>query len=195
MQLHIFIPGVFGLHGAAVIDGVENVEHSVPAVRHFRGDLDPAICSVGVVFIGQCAFAINIPVDNQVIMDRLRKLTVHNLFAAACTREHLAFEEVCGDRNRTIRDRIRKLGLQAFGKAVVALAGNDGQHIDCMDIVSQHIGVHAPAVLIDAKAQAASHFLPFTDFAAALLQRADLEHVRVIPAFPQGGVRKDKANG
>ena len=57
-----------------------------------------------------------------------------------------------------------------------------------MHIVSENIGIHALTVLIDAKTQTAPDFLPLANLAAALFQRANLEHVRVIPAFAQSGV-------
>ena len=192
MQLHILIPGILWLHGAAVIDGIKDTQHGIPAVRHFLGNLDLSICFVSVVFIRQCAFAINVPVDNQVVMDCLSKLAVHNLFVALCIHKHFAFEEICGDSHRATGDCIRKLGLQALGKAVVALAGNDRQHIDRMDIISQYIGIHALADLIDAQTQAASHLLTLADLAAALFQSTDLKHIRVIPALAQRRVGEDE---
>ena len=57
-----------------------------------------------------------------------------------------------------------------------------------MHIVAQNIRIHAFAVLVDTQTQAAANLLPFADFTAALFQRADLEHVRIVPAFPEGRV-------
>ena len=125
-------------------------------------------------------------------MDRLSQFAVHNLFVTACIYKHLAFEEVCGDGHRTTRNCIRKLGLQTLGKAVVALAGNDRQHIDCMNIVAHHIRIHALAVLIDAQPQTASHFLPLAYLTAALFQRTDLEHIGVVPTLTQRRVGENE---
>ena len=61
-----------------------------------------------------------------------------------------------------------------------------------MHIVAQRVGVHAFAILIDAQAQATAHLLSFPDIAAALFQGADLEYIRVIPAFAQGRVGENE---
>lgn len=69
---------------------------------------------------------------------------------------------------------------------------NHRQYIDGVNIIAQHIGIHALTVLIDAQAQAASDFLPLTHFAVALFERMDLEHIRVVPTFAQRRVGEDK---
>ena len=54
--------------------------------------------------------------------------------------------------------------------------------------------VHAVAVLVDGQAQAAADFLAARDGVVAVLERADDEHVRVVPAFAQRRVREDEAH-
>ena len=54
--------------------------------------------------------------------------------------------------------------------------------------------VHALAILIDTEAHTTADFLPLADVASALLQRADLEDVRIVPAFLERGVREDEAH-
>ena len=48
--------------------------------------------------------------------------------------------------------------------------------------------------MIDAQAQSATDFLPLANLAAALFQRTNLEHVRVVPAFTQRGVRENETH-
>ena len=62
-----------------------------------------------------------------------------------------------------------------------------------MHLASQKIGIHALPLLVHTQAESPSHFLPFAGFRIALFQRADLEHVRIVPSFAQRRVRKDKA--
>lgn len=45
-------------------------------------------------------------------------------------------------------------------------------------------------VLIDTQTQAAPELLAFLDLALGLVQRTDLEHIGIVPAFLQGGVGK-----
>ena len=61
-----------------------------------------------------------------------------------------------------------------------------------MNAVAAALHIHPVAVLIDAKAQTTTDFLPLRRVAVRVLQSADLEHIRVIPAFTQCGVGEDK---
>ena len=63
-----------------------------------------------------------------------------------------------------------------------------------MYLIAQNIGIHTVSVLVDAQTQPAAHFLALANLTAALLQGTDLEHIGVVPTFPQGGVREDKAH-
>ena len=47
-------------------------------------------------------------------------------------------------------------------------------------------------VLVDAQTQAATNFLAFLDLTLGFVQRTNLEHIGIVPAFSQGRVRKDK---
>ena len=51
----------------------------------------------------------------------------------------------------------------------------------------------ALAVLIDGQAQAAADFLPLLHGAAGFVQRANLEDVRIVPAFAKCRVAEDEA--
>lgn len=61
-------------------------------------------------------------------------------------------------------------------------------------MVAQYIRILAFTLLIHAKAHSSSHFLAFLGLIIRVLQGADLEHVRIVPTFLQGGVRKDEAD-
>ena len=182
------------MHSAAVIDGIKNIDHRIAAVRHFLRDLNCTICFIGIIFIGQYTLLVDIAVDNQIKINCLSRIAVHNLFVVSGVHNDLALEEVGSNRHGAIRNRIGKLSLQALCKAVIALTGDDGQHIDRMNIIAKDIGIHTLAVLIDAQAQSATDFLTFANLAAALFQCANLEHVRVVPAFAQRGVRENETH-
>ena len=66
--------------------------------------------------------------------------------------------------------------LQPVGKFVVAFVRHDGERIDLEAVM-------ADAVLVDAEAQAAADLLPLLHGARRLVQRADLEDVRIVPAL------------
>ena len=187
LQLHILVTGVLRLHGAAVIDGIKNIDHRIAAVRHFLRNLNRAVCFVGIIFVSQYT-ALDISVGDQFLEDCLRRITVHDLLVASGIHNDLALEEVGSNRHRASCNRIGKLSLQALCKAVIALTGDDGQNIDGLHIISEHVGIHALAVLIDAQAQTATDLLPLANLAAALFQCANLEHIRVVPAFAQCGM-------
>ena len=82
--------------------------------------------------------------------------------------------------------------MQSVYKSCIALAGNNGQDVDILHLISQHFRIHAVSVLIHAQTQTTAYFLPLLRGAVAVLQGADLEDIRVIPAFPQGRVGEDE---
>ena len=92
----------------------------------------------------------------------------------------------------TVGNRLGHLRLQAFGKRVVALTGNDSEDVDVMHVVTKDIGIHPLATLVDTQAQATPDLLALADIVAALLQGADLEHIWVVPPLPQSGMGKDE---
>ena len=194
MQLDILVAGVLRLHGAAIIDGIKNIDHRITAIVNFLRNLNRTVCFVSIIFISQYALLVDIAVDNQIKINRLRRIAVHNLFVASGIHNDLTLEQISSNRHRTSGNCIGKLSLQALCEAVIAFTGDNGQNIDGLHIVSKHVGVHAFAVLIDTQAQTATDLLPLANLAAALFQCANLEHVRVVPAFAQCGVRENEAH-
>jgi hypothetical protein len=77
------------------------------------------------------------------------------------------------------------LGLQTAGEVVVAFVGDNHQLVDVL--VKNTL-----AVLIDGKAQATTDFLSLASGGAALVERANLEDVRVIPALAQRRMAEDE---
>ena len=102
-------------------------------------------------------------------------------------------EEFCGCGLGTVIQIILNIGLQRRYKVLIALAGNNRQHIQVMHRCTTGGGIHAVAVLVDAQAQATAHFLPLCNVAVGVLQGANLEDIGVVPTFPQGGMGEDEA--
>ena len=75
--------------------------------------------------------------------------------------------------------------LQVLGELLVALGGDDRERVDVE-------AAQALALLVDAQTQAAADRLAALALGAHLAQRANLEDVRVVPAFAQGGVGEDE---
>ena len=61
-----------------------------------------------------------------------------------------------------------------------------------MHAVAAALHIHTVAVLVDAKTQTATDFLPLCGIAVRMLQSADLEHIRVVPALAQSRVGENE---
>lgn len=82
-----------------------------------------------------------------------------SVLRAVGEQQSLSLEVInCGE-SRTFTQRFTCLLLQVVHKGAVTFVGNDGQPINVMYAVAQRFVVHAVAVLINAQAQATSHFL------------------------------------
>ena len=71
------------------------------------------------------------------------------------------------------------------GEVLVALVGHDVELVD-------RFVEHPLPVLVHRQPQAAADLLPLLHGTAGLVQRANLEDVRVVPAFAQGGMAEDE---
>ena len=194
MQLHIVTTCIFRHHGSAVINGVDDFNDRSRRIRHLLGNLDLMISLVGIVFIGENAFPVNIAIDNQIKMDSSCCILIDNLLIALIILDHLTNKQIFRNCTRSIRHSFSDFCLQSLRETVIAFTGNDSQHIDILYFFAQHVGVHTLTVLIHAEAQATPDFLPLTHLTVALLQGADLEYIRVIPALSQRRMREDKTN-
>src|SRR5699024_4911505 len=59
-------------------------------------------------------------------------------------------------------------------------------------LVSTALCIHPVSPLIHTQPEATAHFLPLSGLVVGMFEGADLEHVGVIPAFPQSGMGEDK---
>ena len=143
--------------------------------------------------ISNATLAVNVAACNQIKVDTLSQLRIYGKLVSIVVGQNLVAEQIGIDHTGTVCNCFCQLALQPSCEGIVAFAGDNGQQIDVMDIVTQDIGIHAVAVLIDAETQTAADFLALTDFAAALLQSADLEHIGVVPTFSEGRVGEDEA--
>ena len=75
--------------------------------------------------------------------------------------------------------------LQVLGELLVALGGDHGQRVDLE-------AAQALAVLVHAQAQAAADGLAALALGPHVAQGANLEDVRIVPAFAQRGVGEDE---
>lgn len=76
--------------------------------------------------------------------------------------------------------------LQRGHKIFIAFAGDDSQSVDFLNFGTQLSFVHSITGTVDADTEATACFLALICGAVtAMLQRADLEYVRVVPAFAQ----------
>ena len=91
---------------------------------------------------------VNVSVDNQVKVNRRCSVAVDDLRVAAGIGDFVTDKQFRRHLSRTVCNSLRNFALQPFGKGVVALAGDNGQHIDMMHIVAQNGCVHAVAVLM-----------------------------------------------
>ncbi len=76
--------------------------------------------------------------------------------------------------------------METGREGLEGLVGDDGEAVDLLV-------VDALAGLVDGKAEAAADHLAPLGFGPRFAQGADLEDVRVVPAFAQGGVGEDEA--
>jgi len=79
------------------------------------------------------------------------------------------------------------LRLVALDVAFVALIGDHGQDVDLRI-------VDAAAILIDGESDAPSDLLSLPHLGDSLVQRANLEDVRVVPTLTERGVREDEGD-
>ena len=96
-------------------------------------------------------------------------------------------------RLRTIVQLRLHLLLQIADKSRIALARDHRQHIHLMHRISQHHPIHPLARLIDREAQPSAHLLPLRRHTRRMLQRTDLEHIRIVPALAQRRVGENHA--
>ena len=143
-----------------------------------------------MVLLSDVALLVHVPVLDKVELD-VSSLVVGNRDRTSRRGHNLAREVGLVGHLRTGRQRVTDVLLQRSDEVLVALAGHHGEHVHVMDDGGM---VHAVAMLIDGQAQASADFLAAGDGVVAVLERADDEHVGVVPAFAQRRVREDEAH-
>ena len=121
-------------------------------------------------------------------MDSRCHVTCDQEFIALIILNQLIDKEISGDCLRSVSNSLCHFSLQAFRKGIVTFTGNNGKYVYIMNVVAQSINIHTLTVLIDTKPKSATYFLALTDIAAALLQCANLENIRIIPSFTKSGM-------
>ena len=148
-------------------------------------------CDISAILVRDPALHIHIAVLNQIELDSIGLLTV-NQGRHVVYLNILALEVLTrSNRGSVIKHRFN-IRLQVRNEGLVALAGNNRQGVDFMHAVTAALHIHTVAVLVDTKAQATTDFLPLCGIAVRMLQSADLEHIRVVPALAQGRVGEDE---
>ena len=174
---------------------IDRLDERMDAVCHrlefFRQFHDGSVPDCLAVLVRHLAVHVHIAVLNEVELDGVGFLVVNQ-------RRHVVHLDVlalevfaCRHRGPIVEDGL-DVRLQVRHKGLVAFAGDHRQRVDFVNAVAAALDVHAGAVLIDAEPQPATDFLPLRRIAVGMLQRADLEHVRIVPPFAQGGVGEDE---
>ena len=132
------------------------------------------------------ALIIDEPLVLKRVKDGLRLLEAQELLSSVLAFHHDIRERLSGENAKLVAI-LFKLRLQAIGKRIIALVCDDGQHVHAFVVA-------ALTILIYAQTKTATDFLALSQLVLGLHQRADLEHVRVIPALLKGGVAPDKLN-
>ena len=181
------------LQDAFVIDGLNELMDTFCHRSHFLGQRGyRSIGKVVAVFWSNLHIPIHIVAANQIAFNLSGCVTVnHNALVA--NQNNLALEEFCGCGLGTVIQIFLNIGLQRRYKVLVALAGNNRQHIQVMHRCPTGGGIHAVAVLIDTQTQTSAYLLTFGNGVVGVLQGANLEDIWIVPAFPQSGVGEDEA--
>ena len=96
-------------------------------------------------------------------------------------------------RLRTIVQLRLHLLLQIADEPRIALARDHRQHIHLMHCIPQQCPIHPLSPLIDRETQASAHLLPLRRHTRRVLERTDLEHIRIVPALAQRRVGENHA--
>ena len=130
------------------------------------------------------ALAVDHAGRDEMVEDLLGLLVAQALLDALGTLDRDLREAFRGDDAELEVLRLELL-LQAVGELVVALVRDDGEHV--------RLGiVQALAVLVHAQAQTAADLLALGQIVLCLNERADLEHVGVVPALLERGVAENE---
>ena len=156
-----------------------------------------------LVLGGQLAVAVDEPVHGQHVHDVTRLvLAERHVSQARILRTELVGRNACLGEERIVDDDwpLSQVGLdvplQAFGEPLVAFRRDHGQQVHIKEFrIAEQVAVLAHALAVHAQAQSAANLLSFADFVVRMLQRADLEHVGIVPSLAQRGMAEDEPRG
>ena len=162
--------------------------HRRQIFRQRRGCSQLDICPV---LICHLALHVHIAVADEVELNSIGHILI-NLSGHAVDLDILALKVLAGRSGGTVVQFLLDIALQICHKVLVAFTGNDRKQVDIMHTVATALHIHTIAVLVYAQTQTTAHFLALGGLAVRMFQRANLEYVRVIPAFPKGRVGEDE---
>ena len=195
LDLGIVTVGEHILQRRIIEDGLDQLMDTVAHV----GDIHRQRCQragsqISAIAVRDPVAIVCIVVDRKIFVNLLGHSRIND-HLLAIDHDGFAGEILDGSSQRTVIENILDIGLKVRNESLVALAGDDGQHIDIVDTVAAGLLIHAVALLVNAQAQAAAHLLPFSGLAVRVLQGADLEDIGIVPALPEGGVGEDEPGG
>ena len=148
------------------------------------GELDLALLGGRLQLGRHRALAVDHAGRDEVVVDLLGLLVAQALLDAIIALDRDLREALRSD-DAELEVLSLKLLLQAVGEVVVALVRDDGEHVRLWV-------VQALAILVHAQAQTAADLLALGQVVLCLDERADLEHVGVVPALLERGVAEDE---
>ena len=180
------------LEGTFIIDSlnqqVDTLCHRCQIFRQRRGcpqlDIRP-------VLICHFALHIHIAITDEVELNGVGYIII-NLRRHTVDLDILTLEVLTGCSGGAVVQFLLDIALQVCHKVLVAFAGNDRKQIDVMHSVATALHIHTIAILVYAQTQTTANFLTLGGLAIGMFQRANLKHIRVIPAFPKGRVGEDE---
>ena len=161
-------------------------------LQFFAHRSQSTLLHIGMIVLQNVAFLINIVIIEQITYDAGSLLLRNGVFLLAHFNGN-PFEIIDRGLCRTFTQSVFGLFLQSINERTVVLVGDDGQFVGVMYGIAQAFLVHAVAVIINADSQTATDFLPFGGAGIGVTQRADLEHIGIVPTFAQGRMGEDES--
>ena len=183
MQFHIIFSCIFRLHRMTIINRVKNLNNGIRKICQIIVYLKFSICPVYIILFCRSSFFINITISDQLKQNRTCRCGINNLFIAVIIFYHFTNKKFIGNSSWSVSNSLRNFTLKPFCKTIITFTGNNSQHINIMDIISKHIGIHTFSILVNAKSKTTPNFLTLSNFTAALLQSTNLKYIWIVPTF------------
>ena len=105
---------------------------------------------------------------------------------------NFADEIILRSGGNTVAQGLAGLTLQCGCEVSVAFVGNNGQLVHLVNIFAEKFLILANTVAVNADTQATAYLLTLGSGGIAVAKRTDLEHIRIIPALAERGMREDE---